>query len=152
MCPLRGSSGARCGNWASAITCCAYKFTQHACSSILSGLFYNPADVEFHIEDWVGYDLVRLPETSAVSCGWNYGARCDFCNQMRSATRLPSESPPPQTWEDALDPWGPPCCRMRYHHVFNNPIAGTRIPLDLHVCEACMEDYVRLQVNGNYEP
>ena len=41
---------------------------------------------------------------------------------------------------------------MRYHHVLNNPIGRTRIPLELHLCEACVGDYVRLQVNGNHEP
>ena len=30
---------------------------------------YNPTDVDLHIEDWAGYDLMRLPPTSAVSCG-----------------------------------------------------------------------------------
>ena len=79
-----------------------------------------------------------------------------FCNQMRPAMLDPRNQPQP-TWNDDDNPsfddeWGAPCCRMRYHHVLNNPFGGTRIPLDLHLCEACVGDYVRLQVNGNYEP
>ena len=99
---------------------------------------YNPMEVDIHVEDWAGFDLMKLPDTSVSSCGWNYGARCDFCNQMRPAL--------------GYDDPGPPCCRMRYHHVFNNPISGTRITLDLQLCEACMDDYLLLQINGNYEP
>ena len=41
---------------------------------------YNPTTVDIHTEDWAAYDLIQLPDTSVSSCGWNYGARCDFCN------------------------------------------------------------------------
>ncbi len=64
----------------------------------------NPVDDEIYIEDWLGFDLISLPDTSSVSCGWNYGAQCDFCHQMRPATQPPSESPTPQPREDAPDP------------------------------------------------
>ena len=101
----------------------------------------NPVDDELlFVEDWLGFELTGLPETSTVSCGYNCGALCDFCNQMRPDDMI------------VPDPLEQPCCRMKYHHVFNNPIGGTRIPLDLHICEACMNDYVCLQIQGQSEP
>ena len=32
---------------------------------------YNPTDVDIHVEDWAGFDLMKLHDTSVSSCGWN---------------------------------------------------------------------------------
>ena len=90
-----------------------------------------------HIEQWLGFEFIGLPTTSSLSCGHNCGALCDFCTQMR-----------PDDSED----WALPCCRLRYHHILNNPIGGTRIPLDVHFCHECLDDYTTLQVGVQFEP
>ena len=43
-----------------------------------------------------------------------------------------------------IDDPGPPCRRIRNHTIFNNPVGGARVPLNLHMCRACLNDYVRL--------
>ena len=52
---------------------------------------------------------------------------------------------------DEPDSWEQPCCRMMHHHLRNNPICGTRIPLDLHICHARMSDYMTLQIGGQFD-
>ena len=121
--------------------------SQHAYARTLSRGLPDPGDAIREdsllcIEDWLGFELIRLPENSPLSCGHNCGALCDFCTQMRPEVFVADE---PDSWEQ-------PCCRMRYHHILNNPIGGTRIPLDVHICHACLDDYVSLQIGGQYEP
>ena len=94
------------------------------------------------IEDWLGFEFISLPANSPLSCGYNCGALCNFCTQMRPEVFVADE---PDSWEL-------PCCRLKYHHILNKPIGGTRIPLDVHICHECLDDYVSLQVRGQYEP
>ena len=94
------------------------------------------------IEDWLGFEFINLPANSPLSCGYNCGALCDFCTQMRPEVFVADE---PESWEL-------PCCRLKYHHIFDNPVGGTRVPLGIHICHECLDDYVSLQVGGQYEP
>ena len=99
-------------------------------------------DAMLYIEEWLGFEFINLPANSSLSCGHNCGALCDFCTQMRPNVFVADE---PESWEL-------PCCRLKYHHTLNNPVGGTRVPLDVHICHECLDDYVSLQVRGQYEP
>ena len=103
----------------------------HTVNPHLPGDFIRQGGMR-HIEEWLGFEFINLPATSN-SCG----TPCDFCTQMR-----------PDDSED----WALPCCRLKHHHILNNPIGGTRIPLDVHYCHECLDDYITLQVGVQFEP
>ena len=112
----------------------------HTVNPHLPGDFIRQSGM-LHIEEWLGFEFISLPATSPLSCGHNCGALCDFCTQMRPDVFVADQ---PETWEL-------PCCRLKYHHILDKPIGGTRIPLDVHFCHECLDDYTTLQIGEQFE-